>query len=272
VFLVDGVATEDDIWSDRGLAYGDGVFETLAWDAGRLLAWSSHVERLRRGCEMLGIPPPQDRRLREECLAVARSMPKAVVKVIVTRGVGGRGYRPPLAAVPRRIVAAHPWPNDIGSTQTRTWICAQPVSINPSTAGIKHLNRLDQVLASREWPGDDYFEGLMLDPSGLLIEGTRSNVFVVHEGVVATPDLAQCGVKGIVRNAVIACCHRTGVDVFEAPLSVNGLTAADEVFICNSIIGVRPVTAVECPQEIRFQPGPITGRIADALRSDGVIV
>ena len=107
--------------------------------------------------------------------------------------------------------AAHPWPVHIDSAETKTWICRQPVSINPSTAGIKHLNRLDQVLASREWPGDNYFEGLMLDPSGFLIEGTRSNVFLVPARTVEPPDLTQCGVEGIVRDAVMASCRRDGI-------------------------------------------------------------
>ena len=272
MLLVDGKATQDGLAGDRGLAFGDGVFETIAWHDGRLLAWSRHMDRLRRGCNTFGIPPPSDRVLHDECLAVARDLPRAVVKIIITRGSGGRGYRPPSKPAPRRIVAAHPWPVHIDSAETKTWICQQPVSINPSTAGIKHLNRLDQVLASREWPGDSYFEGLMLDPSGFLIEGTRSNVFLVLERTVVTPDLKQCGIKGIVRDAVMASCRRDGVDLLEAPVRIETLITAAEVFICNSIIGIRPVTSIHCPEETRLQPGPVAERLIASLRTEGIIV
>ena len=270
--LVDGEAAHDEFARDRGLAFGDGVFETLAWYDVRLLGWSRHMERLRRGCDTLGIPLPSDRVLYDECLAVARNLPRAVVKIIITRGSGGWGYRTPSKPAPRRIVAAHPWPVHIDSAETKTWICRQPVSINPSTAGIKHLNRLDQVLASREWPGDNYFEGLMLDPSGFLIEGTRSNVFLVHDRTVVTPDLTQCGVKGIVRDAVMASCRRDGIDLLEAPVRIEALITAAEVFICNSIIGIRPVTSVHRPEEVRLQPGPVAERLTASLHTEGVIV
>lgn len=272
--IVNGEPAGDGIATDRGLAYGDGVFETIAWRGGSLLAWPAHLARLERGCKTLGLPAFDTDVLEAEAARAAAGLERAVVKIVLTRGSGGRGYRPPAAAQGRRIVAAHPWPagaSDPPGTATRVWICAHPLSVNRRTAGLKHLNRLDQVLASAEWPSGDYFEGLMLDPDGRLVEGTRSNVFVVRDGEVRTPWLGRCGVAGIVREAVLTACGRLGVAAAEEELEVDALRVADEVFLTNSIIGVRPVTAIDAFGGIALQPGPLTARLAAHLAADGVV-
>lgn len=272
--LIDGQSARAEFAHDRGLAYGDGIFETVALRHGRLLCWDAHFARLRHGCEALGFAPPAHAVLTEECGRLTHQSRHGVIKIIVTRGSGGRGYRIPAVAQPRRIVALHPWPDDIdpdNRTGVKTWICTHRLSPNTATAGLKHLNRLDQVLASREWPGADFFEGLMLDPEGRLIEGTRSNLFVVKRGIVHTPDLGRCGVNGIIRDAVLAACRREGIPVTVEPLATAALTMVDEVFICNSIIGIRPVTRVGCGAGITFRPGPVSSAMTQLLRGDGTI-
>lgn len=272
--LVDGAATHPPLAGDRGLAYGDGVFETIAWRAGAPLAWDAHLARLVRGCEVLRLPAVDAATLRAEAARVAAGLERAVVKIVITRGDGGRGYRPPASPSPRRLVAAHDWPahaDDAPDAGARVWICAHPLSVNRRTAGLKHLNRLDQVLASAEWPSEAHFEGLMLDPEGHLVEGTRSNLFVVRDGALRTPYLGRCGVAGVVRAAVLDACRRLDVPVAEDVLDVDELRAADEVFLTNSVIGVRSVTTIDAFGGITLAPGPVAARLRAALAADGIV-
>lgn len=135
---------------------------------------------------------------------------------------------------------------------------------------MKHLNRLDQVIASREWPDEDCFEGLMQDTGDHLIEGTRSNLFLVQSGAVHTAMLDECGVSGIVRDAVIRWCDAQGVQRVERRLTLADLGSADEVFVTNSIIGVRAVNEIRGLRNLPAGPGPVTSRLALALRQAAV--
>ena len=276
MLLLDGQPADDDLLlTDRGLAYGDGLFETVAVRDGRLLAWDAHLERLARGCDVLGLPAPSTRLLSAEAEALAGDVARGVLKLMLTRGSGGRGYRPPPKPTPRRIMALNPWPADLPedtSTAVATFICRHPLGIAPALAGIKHLNRLDQVLASAEWPGPEFFEGLMLDLEGNLIEGTRSNVFLLKGDRLATPDLTWCGVAGVVRGAVLRTARGLGLRVAEQRLEPAALGAADEVFISNSIIGLRSVgRVVGEDSEIEFGAGGLCQELATALRAADVI-
>ncbi|RLA00777.1 MAG: aminodeoxychorismate lyase, partial [Gammaproteobacteria bacterium] len=180
--LVNGKPNDCVPTSDRGLLYGDGVFETIAVKNGQLHFWSEHVRRLQSGCERLGIDPVDETQLMGECRSLIRQSQQAVIKVIITRGSGGRGYRLPEQARPTRIIQLHEWPDYPASCTERgikTRICRARLGHNASLAGIKHLNRLEQVLARQEWNDPNIMEGLMLDSDGDLVEGTMSNVFMV---------------------------------------------------------------------------------------------
>lgn len=166
---------------DRGLLYGDGLFETIAIRNGAPLRWERHLQRLMLGCERLGIPCPDVTTLTLESLDLCKGHDRAVLKLIVTRGVGGRGYRAPAQLQPTRILARHPWPDypDHARDGVRVRLCDMRLAQQPALAGIKHLNRLEQVLARAEWNDEDIAEGLLFDREDHVIEATMSNLFLV---------------------------------------------------------------------------------------------
>ncbi len=271
MILVNGVATDTLSLGDRGLHYGDGLFETLALQAGRPLCWAQHMTRLMDGCRRLGLPGPDPALLKEESLRVSSGLQTGVLKLIVTRGSGGRGYRPPVHAVSSRIVMVYPWPSyprDCTRAGVRIRICRTRLGRNPALAGIKHLNRLEQVLARTEWHDPSIAEGLMLDEAGHVVEGTMSNVFVVSGKRLLTPGLEAAGVAGVMRRLIMESAPDLGFRVSECILSLDDLNGADELFLCNSLIGVWPVKEMG---GIPFKVGPVTGRIRRELVDQGHI-
>ncbi len=267
--LLDGVANGCIEGSDRGLHYGDGLFETLAVRAGRPRFWSQHLARLTAGCIRLAIPAPDPALLRAEADRLCATQTQAVLKIVVTRGSGGRGYRPPLEAVPRRLLSLSPWPDYPASwanSGVQLRYCRTPVATSPALAGLKHLGRLEQVLARAEWDDPAIPEGLMLDADGAVIEGTMSNLFAVQDGALWTPDLSRAGVAGLARQRVLALAQRQGIRVSEGRLTPADLTQADGLFLTNSLIGLWPVRQLEG----RIYPiDPLIRQIAEALREEG---
>lgn len=263
--LING-ASEDRVSSlDRGLLYGDGLFETLAVTDGEPVFWSRHMTRLQAGCERLGIPCVDADRLAEEARGLLQDMDRCVLKIIVTRGTGGRGYRTPPNPQPTRIIQRHPWPDypvryDEQGVSVR--LCEQRLGSNPLLAGIKHLNRLEQVLARQEWTDPDIMEGLMADNNGNLIEGTMSNLFVVQDQVLTTPDLGRCGVAGVVRAVVMELAGELALQVAVRDLGMKALLEADEVFLTNSVIGIWPVVRLG---EHTWQKGGTTQQLQQRL-------
>lgn len=262
--LVNGLPTEHIPVADRGLQYGDGLFETLAVDTGQLLLWDAHLQRLLAGCRRLGLPAPDIEILADESALLCTGQARAVLKIIITRGPAARGYAPPPVATPTRILCRSPWP-DYPAAHARhgvavTW-CATPLARNPRMAGIKHLNRLEQVLA-RDECAPPYAEGLMCDTDGHVIAGTMSNVFAVTGDTLATPDLSQSGVAGVVRAQVLAVARERGLDCRELRLTPAEVEKAEELFLTNSIIGLWPVNRLGA----RTYPiGNVTQTIQKAL-------
>ncbi len=241
--LVDGIAGARLDPLDRGLQYGDGLFETMAWRSGRARLAELHFERLELGCRRLGLPAPPRAALLDE-LREAAGAGDATVKLIVTRGSGPRGYRPPADAAARRIVIA----GEAAAPPTGPWrarICSTRLGRNPALAGLKHLNRLEQVLARAEWRNPDVEEGLMLDDLGRLVCGTQSNLFLAEPGRLITPALDESGVAGVMRRAVIEWARGRGIVVEEARLEPARLFAAGEAFVTNALIGARALAAVD---------------------------
>jgi len=245
---VNGVAVDCIDSSDRGLLYGDGLFETMAVRNGRVPSWHRHMARLQAGCERLGIPAVDSMQLAQEAEELLAVAGHAVLKLIVTRGSGGRGYRVPQEMAPRRILQLHPWPEFPPAAQetgVAARLCSTRLCHNPLLAGIKHLNRLEQVLARREWDDPQTGEGLLLDVDGCLVEGTMSNLFLVRQQLLLTPDLRNCGVAGIMRSIILDRAERLSLPVKIGKLDMEDLLLADEVFLCNSLIGIWPVIAVD---------------------------
>ncbi|HEY0722282.1 MAG TPA: aminodeoxychorismate lyase [Gammaproteobacteria bacterium] len=263
--LINGQPGERIAVTDRALHYGDGLFETIAVINGSPRFWERHISRLHRGCERLGIPLPDRTLLREEVGQIACNEAACVVKIIVSRGSGGRGYRPPAVVEPTRLVMRYPFPDYPLSRATEgieLRVCDTPLGCNPRLAGIKHLNRLEQVLARSEWDDERVVEGIMLDSEGHLVDGTMSNLFLVIDGVLCTPELSRCGVEGVVRATLIDLAQQQGIPLRIAPIKVVMLARAEEVFVSNALIGIWPVN--RCG-ELRFTVGPVTGRLQALL-------
>jgi len=181
---------------------------------------------------------------------------------VITRGAGGRGYRPDPKIPPCRLVTLHPLPATSGQTGVVVRWCDLRLSRSATLAGIKHLNRLEQVLAQREWQGEQIDEGLMLDTEGELVSGTASNVFVVRQGTLLTPDLRFCGVRGVMRGQVLRAAVERGLPCTEEPLWPHDLDDASEVFLTNAVRGIRPVVALE---ERHWNVGPVAQQLSAAL-------
>jgi 4-amino-4-deoxychorismate lyase len=178
------------------------------------------------------------------------------LKIIVTRGSGGRGYKQPDPIQPTRVLSLHPFPE----YPPRYWtdgisarVCQTRLGANPALAGIKHLNRLEQIIARAEWQDNQIQEGLMLCADGFVIEGTMSNVFLIKDRKLYTPDLSQAGIAGIIRGLVLSCGH--GINTTVTRITIDDLLNADELFVCNSVIGIWPVRLME---NRPIPVGPIT--------------
>lgn len=249
--LIDGEVPLDEAQAlhagDRGFHYGDGVFETALVRDGQVRFLDDHLARLARGCEHLGIPLPPRDALLADIARLGAGQASAVLKIIVSRGAGTRGYRPG-ATGPTRFLARYPTPAQRAGPIRLRW-CEMRLGRNPRLAGIKHLNRLEQVLAQAEWREEDIEEGLMLDTEGELVCGTASNVFLVRDGVLATPDLRFCGVQGVMRTQVLRAAARLGIAASETPLWPHDLQRASEVFVTNAVRGIRAAGEVG---ELRF--------------------
>lgn len=266
--IINGRMTDCVASTDRGLLYGDGLFETIAVVEGEPGHWQQHLQRLQAGCARLGIEAVDELLLAEEYRQLVDGAGRAVVKIIVTRGPGGRGYRVPARPAPTRILQLHDWP-DLPLACARQGVavrmCDMRLGHNPRLAGIKHLNRLEQVLARQEWDDTGIMEGLLLDSGNNLVEGTMSNLFLVRDGVLLTPDLQRCGVAGIMRSQLLALADQLSINTEVCQLGMADLQAAEEVFICNSLIGIWPVISID---DRKYTRGIITSRLQDLLASE----
>jgi 4-amino-4-deoxychorismate lyase len=264
---VDGQPAELLSVKDRGLAYGDGLFATVGVRQGTPQLLERQLARLELGCRRLALPCNHEL-LRSELLAFAGQMGEGVLKLIITRGDGQRGYAAPQPSQSRRILQAAPRPSypAVNAVQgVQLFPCVTRLAEQPLLAGLKHLNRLEQVLARAEWQSADYAEGLMCDTHGRVIEGVYSNIFVVQHQQLLTPALDRCGVAGVMRAELLVRARQLGISVLEREISYAELLAADEVFVCNSLYGVWPVRALAGHD---WLVGPLTRKlqvIADDL-------
>jgi len=247
MILINGQKTDVISYQDRGFQFGDGVFETIALVQGRCVFWSEHMARLQLGCERLGIMAPNVAVLAEEAQAVILDEQRGVLKIIVTRGVSDRGYQFLSTIESTRVVFFSSWPRHI-LTNRRSGVCVRVcqtrLASNPHLAQIKHMNRLENVLARAEWREPEIVEGLMLDQSGYVIEGTMSNVFVIEDDCVYTPSITDVGVAGVVRGVVLDYLNQHNVTNQIMPMDLERVLAADGLFITNSLIGIWPVSTV----------------------------
>lgn len=252
--------------TDRGLAYGDGLFETLAIRDGRLRFLDYHLDRLLDGCDRLHLPAPDRTRLAADLALAAGGARHGVLKLILTRGPGPRGYgRPPgdASTVAWGLSTTAPQPS--GPVRVR-W-CETMAGVNGATAGLKSLGRLDQVLARAEWTQSEVAEGLMTSTEGRLIGGTASNVFLVAGDRLFTPSVARAGIAGVMRRVVIEAARKAGIAVTVADLPPSAVSGATELFLTNALTGIRPVQRLGSQS---WGTGPVTRLLQAALAAAGV--
>ena len=220
---------------DRGLAYGDGLFETMRVHRGSVPWWAQHWARLRLGAERLGIPLPNETRVRQEAESLFADGGDGVLKLLLTRGAGERGYAMPTNPLPTWILSRHavPQPRAAG---LRLHVCAIRLAPQPALAGIKHCNRLEQVLARNEAERAGADEGLVLDAGGQVVGATAANLFAFIDGRWVTPSIVSCGMAGVCRARLLPA-----IDAVERVLAPIEVESADAVFLCNAVRGILTV-------------------------------
>lgn len=253
---------------DRGFTLADGLFETLLVRAGRIVRLDAHLDRLAHGAGVLGIPlPAATRTLRAAARETVEAnglldAPRASLRITVTRGPGARGLASPADPAPTVVIAAAPAPpppagvTAITSTIRKVWT-------GPASA-LKTLNYTDNILARREAEAAGAGEALMLSERGGIACATAANIFAVAAGRLVTPPDDGAIRCGIARADVLALARQHDIPADERPLSPEGLKAAEEVFLTNSVIGVCPVTGLDGAV---LEPGPVTRKLARALES-----
>jgi len=257
-------------YRDRGLLYGDGVFETMRVRRWRIRLLELHLERLYSGCSVLKIAAPRASLLRTELERVAGRRREGILKLIITRGSGPRGYRPSGRERCTRIVALHPLARGAtaaASKAARVRVCMTPLAANPLLAGLKTLNRLESVMARAEWKDERIWEGLMRDVDGNLVCGTMSNLFLRRGAVLTTPLLDRCGVAGVMRRWVLQSAGGLQLRVAERRVRWEDLAHAEEVFMSNAVAGVRSVRSVEWvgADTLRFRASDAANRLRKLL-------
>lgn len=275
LIAINGIVDQQVSPLDRGFTYGDGVFETCRMINGRIPLWDLHRQRLLSSCTTLRIPLQinvLEQYLQQLIAQVfAIELREATVKIIVTRGEGGRGYSLPDIVKPTLCIGIFPsrvYPEHYASHGVTVRICQQRLGCSSTLAGLKHLNRLEHILARAEWADGDIAEGLLLDNQDHLIEATVSNIFIVNHGVLFTPELNQAGVAGVMRRFIVdTIAQQLDLRVVIKTLTLVDLYGADEIFLSNSLFAIWPVTKVISNEIHTFPVGAITARLQQLLQS-----
>jgi len=243
-YLVNGEKTDSISVTDRGLQFGDGIFETIRIHQGKPVWWQQHMDRLLDGCHRLRFADiPDVDTLQQEVTALASDCVAGVLKIIITRGYSNSGYATPADTPANRILFLTPGMRH----QSRAGqgivmgVCSQRLAGHDSLSGIKHLNRLEQVIARLQCQAEGWDEGVMLDDQGTVIEGTMSNLFIWREDHLLTPSLQKTGFKGLCREIIIALAAENGITVEQTKLQLEDLTNSSGIFVTNSLIGIWPV-------------------------------
>lgn len=266
--LVNGLPSDCIHADDRGLSYGDGVFRTLRVRHGKPLNWQRHFAKLRHDCNAMALDCPEQDILLNEICQLSASHAEAVAKILITRGRGKRGYAAPATGSHTRVVDCQllpKYPAELYATGIQTQVCSIKLGHQPALAGIKHLNRLENVLAASECQNAGLHEGLLEDEDGAVIGGTRSNLFLVRHGTLYTPELNLCGVAGVQRERVIEWAQQNATECKIGRLEMTDLLAAEEIFLVNSLFGlwsIREFPGYLCTEH------PVAAQIRNWLDKD----
>lgn len=240
--------------TDRGLAYGDGLFETMRAHGGALPWWPRHRARLLAGARRLGLPLPSDSLLNAALGEALAAAPDGIVKLVLTRGAGARGYAPTLGAASTLVVTTAPLPrasagdgdpttepqrSTAGAARMHVDVLATRLGVQPALAGMKHLNRLEQVLGAREAADRGLDDGLMADADGFIACSTRANVFAFIDGRWITPPVDRAGVAGVARGVLLDAWAPSSAQI--APLRLDALPRVEALFLTNAVRGILVV-------------------------------
>jgi len=230
--------------SDRAVQFGDGCFTTARILAGQVCYLNDHLRRLQQACEVLLITEVDWQALLQEINQLVSDVPDGVLKIILSRGAGGRGYSASHCDNPTRILSLFPRP-----TFYQQWreqgiklaLSSVRLGQNPALAGIKHLNRLEQVLIRTHLEQTDAEEALVLDSDGRLVECCAANLFWRKGERVFTPYVDKSGVNGTMRQHIMACLEKSSWCCEQVGEPLDTLADADEVVICNALMPIIPV-------------------------------
>ena len=266
-WLINGQPGELIAARNRGLAYGDGLFETIAVRAGGARLIERHLERLATSCARLAIPAPSANVLAGEIESLCRGCERGTIKVVITRGDGPRGYGYTDGLRPTRLVGFDADNAVVARSPARVVSCRTPSSTNSALAGMKTLNRLDSVLARAELRQSRADEGLMWDDHGHVSGGTMCNLFAVHDGRLLTPALDRGGVRGVMRGQVLDVAAHLGLETIECPIDRDLLGKAGEAFLTNALVTLWPIRSIDGHE---LPDGPVASALIDALDGLGI--
>lgn len=245
--LYNGEKTDLIPLTNRAFRYGDGVFETCAVNNQTIELWEKHYTRLSYGCQALEIADlPSRQILQQEIMNICPTQGRYILKIVISRGGAGRAYRVSKEGPPDRLISIYPWPKaSVNNGSVRVKLCQTHIAHQPELAGIKHLNRLEQVMGTLELSEGDYDEGLLCDFSGAVISGTMSNLFCRMNDSLLTPGLELCGIAGTMREFVLELAKEIGLNTVIKTIKLEELQGMDGLFLTNSLWAIRPVAKLE---------------------------
>jgi len=245
-FLINGTSQKISPF-DRAFQYGDGIFRTFVVENKKVLHWKHHYKKIVEDCLALKITPPKEKDLLTDINSLFKSKKKSVGKFIISRGNSERGYKFSEDIVHNRFLIKTKmpiYPKEYFKLGVNLFVCKQ--KLNPSIlSGVKHLNRLENVMARQEWKGEYYADGILLDQNGYVIECISSNIFMRIGKTIYTPKISQVGIKGVTRGLIIKISMKLGFKIKETTFKLNKLLESDEVFITNSLFGVLQVKKIK---------------------------
>lgn len=262
---VNGEKTDKVSVLDRGFSYGDGIFTTIKVANSHCELLPQHIERLQQGLIKLSIASIDFENLFEDLTAKSKNLQNGVLKVIITRGQGKRGYSSVGCDSPTIVISASSVAPSYQQWQqegVELGVSTIALGINPLTAGIKHLNRLEQILVKQQIDDNKWTDAVVLDCQGHVIETSMANIFLCKDNIVYTPCLTSSGVKGLMRQQVINYLDDNNIDIIEDRFKFGAIINADEIFITNCLMGVVPITGVDTTA---FSIGKITSMLSLAF-------
>lgn len=255
--LVNGVEQRIIDIENRGLAYGDGLFTTAKIIKGKVEHLSSHIQRLLLGCKTLGLPSPSKTELTEQLSQIAKQYELAVLKVIISAGSGGRGYARANNSPNDVIIMVHDYPQHYDALALQGITLGnshQQIGINPMLSGLKHLNRLEQVLLRQELVSAKEDDLVVTNISNEVIEATSANLFFWLNDKLCTPDVTNSGVNGLMRQTIL----QKYPDILIKQFTLAELEHSPAMFICNCVMGIMPIKnyngqdlSIVLPQQLR---------------------